>query len=221
MITYTYKAGKNYSPIETIISRGGLDEISDHLATIMLNCFDLTPTDTKDLRDYLQYLFIELMNNIADHSHSRVGGYVMTQYYEHNRKVQFVAADRGVGFLENIKLNYSGIETEEQAIMKALEKGVTSTRARMYGQPKNAGFGLFAMFEILKMTGGRFVIISNDTLVRYENGDFETKILSNTWKGVAVAFEFFEVNIDHDMDFFKRNYLWSEIINDKDEDYFV
>jgi len=35
-----------------------------------------------------------------------------------------------------------------------------------------------------------------------------------------VAFEFDEANIDYDMDYFKRNYLWSEIIDDEDEDYF-
>ena len=70
------------------------------------------------------------------------------------------------------------------------------------------------------MTEGSFVIISNDTLVRYEDGHFETKILDNPWKGVVVSFEFFEANINYDMDHFKRNYLWSEIIDDEDEDYF-
>lgn len=221
MIEYQFKEGKTYSPIESVLSRNGLEKISSHLSSIVIKNFhELETNDLKDLNEYLQYLFIELMNNIADHAHSPVGGYVMTQYYPKNKKVQYVATDRGVGFLENIKLNFSNINTEEEAIMKALEKGATSTVQKMYGQEKNAGYGLYAMFEILKMTGGKFVIISNNTLVRYEDGKFNTKILLNPWKGSVVAFEFFEANIDYDMDYFKRNYLWNEILNSNDEDFF-
>lgn len=221
MIEYKFKEGKTYSPVERILSRNGLDKISSHLASIMIKNFtELNEKDIKDLSEYLQYLFIELMNNIADHAHSKVGGYVMTQYYPTNKKVQYVAADRGIGFLKNMQLNFSDIHTEEEAIMKALEKGATSTVQKMYGQEKNAGYGLYAMFEILKMTGGKFVIISNDTLVRYEDGIFKTKILTKSWKGVVVAFEFFEANIDYDMDYFKRNFLWNEILDDEDEDFF-
>lgn len=220
MIEYKFKEGKTYSPVERIHDRNGLEKISSHLTSIMIKKFSLSPQDTKDLRDYLQYLFLELMNNVADHSHSKVGGYVMTQYYPENKKVQFVVVDRGVAFLENMKLNFSDVCNEEEAIFKALKKGVTSTVQKMYGQEKNAGYGLYAMFEILKMTGGKFVIISNDTLLRYENNDFQTKKLNSPWKGVVVTFEFDEAKIDYDMDYFKRNYLWSEIIDDADEDYF-
>jgi hypothetical protein len=88
----------------------------------------------------------------------------------------------------------------------------------MYNQPKNAGFGLYAMFEILKMTGGKFVIISNDTLIRYEDGKYTTKQLTTPWKGVVVSFEFFEANINHNMDYFKKNYLWK--IDEDDDDFF-
>lgn len=221
MIENHYQKNKTYTPIEKISTRMGLEEISTHLTSIMLQNFQaLEKVDQRDLKHYLQYLFLELMNNVADHSHSKVGGYVMAQYYPSNRKVQFVVADRGVAFLENMKLNFKDIQNEEEAIFKALKKGITSTKQKMYGQEKNAGYGLYAMFEILKMTEGNFVIISNDTLVRYQNGKLKTKRLSSPWKGVVVAFEFFEANIDYDMDYFKKNYLWSEIIDDKDEDYF-
>ena len=220
MIIQEYKQNKTYSPIEKVQGRNGLDKISTHLTEIMLKNFtELSPADTKDLKNYLQYLFIELMNNVADHAHSHVGGYAMAQYYPKNKKIQFAITDRGIGFLTNLKLKFN-IDTEEEAIIKALEKGVTATIQKMYGHEKNAGFGLFAMFEILKMTGGKFVIISNDTLLRYESGNFTIKILSHPWKGVVVAFEFDEANINYDMDYFKKNYLWSEIINDEDEDYF-
>jgi hypothetical protein len=220
MILQEYTPNSTFSPIENIEnSRMGLEKISTHLTNIMLKNFTaLDEKDKTDLNHYLQYLFLELMNNVTDHAHSPVGGYTMAQYYPTEKKIQFVVADRGVAFLKNIELNFSNIENEEEAIYKALEKGVTSTQQKMYSQPKNAGFGLYAMFEILKMTGGSFVIISNDILVRYENGKYETKKLLTPWTGVVVAFEFFEANINYDMDYFKRNFLWK--LDEEDDDFF-
>ena len=219
MILQNYILQNTYSPIENISSRNGLEKISTHLGSIMLKNFtNLSQQDKTDLEHYIQYLFLELMNNVADHAHSPIGGYTMSQYYPIQKKIQFTIADRGVAFLENLNLNFSNIHSEEEAILKALEKGITSTRQLIYGQPKNAGYGLYAMFEILKMTGGRFVIISNDTLVRYENNRYTTEILTIPWKGVVVTFEFFEANINYDMDHFKRNYLWK--IEEDDEDFF-
>lgn len=219
MLNLEYKDNKTYSPIEIIKTRKGLEKISNHLTSIMLQNFTYLKTqDIKDLRDYLQYLFLELMNNVADHA--QADGYVMTQYYSTNKKVQFAIADRGVGFLSNLKLKYNDIYAEEEAILKALEKGVTATVQKMYGHEKNAGYGLYAMFEILKQTEGKFVIISNDTLIRYKNGKYTTKHLDKSWEGAVVAFEFDEKEINFSMDEFNRNYLWSDIVDDEDEDYF-
>jgi anti-sigma regulatory factor (Ser/Thr protein kinase) len=219
MILNKYTPHNTFSPIENISSRMGLEKISTHLTSVMLQNFSkLEESDIRDLKHYLQYLFLELMNNVADHAHSIVGGYTMAQYYATEKKIQFTVVDRGVAFLENIRLNFSDINNEKEAIFKALEKGITSTKQLMYNQPKNAGYGLYAMFEILKMTGGRFVIISNDTLVRYENEKFTVKELSSPWKGVVVAFEFFEANINYDMDYFKRTYLWK--LDEEDDDFF-
>ncbi len=117
-----------------------------------------------------------------------------------------------------MKLNFNDIASEEDAVCKALKQGVTSTRQQIYSQPKNAGYGLYAMLQILKMTDGRFVIISNDTLLRYENKRFNIRQLETPWKGVVVAFEFYEANINCNMDYFKKNYLWN--IEEEDDDFF-
>lgn len=220
MIINDYKPNKTYSPIENVFSRNGLENISKHLADIMLQNFNtLSLSDQKELGNYLQYLFLELMNNVSDHSESPVGGYVMAQYFPNKRKIQFAVADRGIGFLENIQLKFPNIADEHKAILKALEKGVTSTKPKMYGHERNAGFGLYAMFEILQMTGGKFVIISNDTLIRYHDEHYTTKKLSTPWKGVVVAFEFDQSFIAHDIDDFKRMFLWGEVL-EADEDFF-
>jgi len=219
MLTAEYKFCKTFSPISVVSTRNGLEAISTQLTGVMLKNFaDLPKADNTDLKHYLHYLFLELMNNVADHA--QADGHVMAQYYPTNKKIQFAISDRGVGFLSNLKLKFDDITTEEEAIYKALKKGITATPQKMYGHEKNAGFGLYAMVEILKQTNGRFVIISNDTLIRYKNGIYTTKKLSSPWKGVVVAFEFDEAKIQFDMDYFKRNYLWKEIADDDDEDFF-
>jgi len=221
VILEEYVKNRTYSPIERVSSRMGLEAISTHITGIMMQNFSsLSEVDRKDLKDYLQYLFLELMNNVADHAYSPVGGYTMAQYFRKKHKIQFVAADRGVGILENMLLKFADVKNEADAIYMALEKGVTSTRQKMYQHEKNAGFGLYAMFEILKMTGGKFVIISNDMLVRYTGGQYEEIKLENPWKGVVVAFDFFEAEINYDMDHFRRNYLWGGLTKEDDEDFF-
>ena len=180
----------------------------------MQNFLELSESDAKDLKQYLQYLFLELMNNVADHAQST--GHVMTQYYPTNKKVQFAIADRGVGFLSNLKLKFPDLQTEEEAIFKALEKGVTATPQKMYGQEKNAGYGLYAMLEILKQTNGEFLIISNDTMIRYKNGVYTKLKLKDKWLGVVVAFTFDEAEINFTMDDFKKNYLWNDLEDEED-----
>jgi len=51
----------------------GLEKISTHITDIMLkNFMHLNKADKRDLNHYLQYLFLEIMNNVADHADSPV-----------------------------------------------------------------------------------------------------------------------------------------------------
>lgn len=154
------------------------------------------------------------MNNVIDHSQSQIGGYVMAQYYPNKKSVQFVVADRGIGFLKNVILK-EDVKNESQAIKIALQKGFTATQARMYGSQRNAGYGLYAMKEILDSTNGSFVIISNDMLIRYKNGKFTENKLEDPYKGVIVAFNFIEEEIKLPMIEFCQNVLWKNSEEDE------
>ena len=57
------------------------------------------------------------------------------------------------------------------------------------------------MSEIIKQVGGKFVIISNNGLYRYNalSNNTEKKILDYSFNGVLVAFEFKEEGINHSM----------------------
>ena len=216
MIKGKFSPYNNYSPVEIIKSRLDVEKISNHITSVMLQNFKyLSDKDRKDLKGYLQYLFSELMNNVADHSGSY--GYAMAQYFPTNKKIQFAIVDNGVGFFENMRLNYN-IKDENEAILKALEEGITSTKQTMYNQNRNAGYGLYAMKKILEETGGKFVIISNSAIVKMINGHITSSKLSDKWSGVIVAFEFDENEINLDISKFLRAYVTYP--KDDDEEFF-
>ena len=80
---------------------------------------------------------------------------------------------------------------------KALEEGITSAKQTIYNQNKNAGYGLYAMKKILKKTGGQFVIISNNTIVKMINGHIIILLkLSSKWNDIIVAFKLL-LNLGH------------------------
>ena len=59
MILQQYTPHRTFSPIENISSRMGLEKISTHLTSIMLQNFKkLKEEDRRDLKHYLQYLFL-------------------------------------------------------------------------------------------------------------------------------------------------------------------
>ncbi|WP_456470579.1 ATP-binding protein [Caminibacter sp.] len=198
MLLNSYNQSKTYSPIEHIHSRGeNIETTAKHIAEVMLkNYIHLPDIDKKDLKDYMIYLFTEMMNNVIDHSQSSIGGYTMAQYYPTHKSIQFSIADKGIGFLENVK-------DEVEAIEKALEKGFTANKTnQLYGSAyRNAGYGLYIMSEIIKQVGGKFIIISNNGLYRYNalNDKYEKKILDYSFNGVLVAFEFKEEKINFSM----------------------
>lgn len=218
MLQNKFSKIKTYSPIENIHTRGNnIDTTAKHIANVMLKNYNyLSTKDKKDLENYMFYLFSEMMNNVADHSNSPIGGYTMAQYYSTNKKIQFSIADKGIGFLENIRFR-DNVSNEIEAIEKALEKGFTANKNnQLYGSAyKNAGFGLYVMSEIIKQVGGKFIIISNNGLYRYNKNKVEKKFLDYSFNGVLIAFEFQENNINLSM-----QQMINLLIQDDEEDFY-
>lgn len=210
-----------YTPIALIQGRFHTEKIRDSLtATIMKNFAGLSPINQDDLKKYLNHMFSELMNNVSDHSHSDIGGYAMAQYYPQHKKVQFAIADKGCGFLENIQAKYPNITTEEDAILKAMERAVTASKNIVYGQTRNMGYGLYTLETILNATHGKMIIISNDKMMKLENGKKSVLDLSTNWEGVVVAFEFLEEHTEYEFETIQRRWL-EEGSEEEEEDFFL
>ena len=209
-----YDESKTYIPLE-IVKIGNVDISRDRLVNRIMNNFDnLNYEDKKDLKSYLDYMVGEILNNAIQHSLSPIGAIITGQYFPAQRRLQIVVVDRGVGFLHNIQKRYQ-VNTEQDAILKALEKGVSSPPAKIntyYSQNSNAGYGLYALKTIIEKTNGKLMIISNNGMVRLDrNNDLPVKEFQNTnWKGSIVAFEFFEDEIEFSKDEFFKIYIWDQ-----------
>jgi len=217
-----YNKTRTYIPIE-IVNMHNINENKEKVVNKIMDNFDnLNYEDKKDLNSYLDYMVGEILNNAIQHSLSPIGAIITGQYFPKKRKLQIVVVDRGVGFLHNIQKRYQ-VNTEQDAILKALEKGVSSPPAKIntyYSQNNNVGYGLYALKTIIEKTNGKLMIISNNGIVRLDRHNHLTvQELQNTdWKGSIVAFEFFEDEIEKinfTMEDFFRIYIW-----DQDEELF-
>jgi hypothetical protein len=206
----SYDESRTYIPLE-VVKSGNIDISRDRLVKKIMRDFkDLESDDKEDLKRYLDYMVGEILNNAIQHSLSPIGAIITAQHFPTQRKLQIVVVDRGVGFLHNIQKRYQ-VNTEQDAILKALEKGVSSSPTKMYSNAiDNAGYGLYALKTIIEKTNGKLMIISNNGIVKLGRHYLTAQELQNTnWKGSIVAFEFFENEIEFSKDDFFRIYMGS------------
>lgn len=114
-----------------------------------------------DLQPFSSSL-VEIFNNVFNHSHSIVDGYVLTQYFPNMHRMSFSVCDFGEGIPTSIN-NYQISKKKEQyfpdsyAIQKSLEAGVSSKSI-----PQNAGLGLRNVLDFSENTNGVICIYSNN-----------------------------------------------------------
>lgn len=188
----------DYTPLVQFDNKTTILEeiVSDVTAKIISYTSNLTIDERRDLSRYLEYLISEMMDNVTSHSRSVHGGFISARYYPKSNKVQVVIIDSGVGLKESLS-TYFTLENEAEAIAKAREKEVTGSNAfaPYTNVPKHAGLGLFFLSRILDYTGGRFLILSNNTIYRSEEDTYQE--LDTDFKGTMIVFELYEGNLDY------------------------
>ncbi|WP_277640967.1 hypothetical protein [Wolinella succinogenes] len=203
-----HSQGGTYTAIHNIQTRADVEIVRNRLVTTLMEGFEIdSPQENNDCKQYLNHMFSELLNNVADHAQSPVGGYTMAQYYRQHGKVQFAIADCGCGFLKNIEIKYPQVKNEQEAIAKAIEKSVTASCNQMYNQSRNAGYGLYTLDFILRDTEGVLLIISNGSYMMMCKGRKEYGEMSVPWSGTVVAFEFFHKNTNYNFEHMRNRWL--------------
>lgn len=175
---HTYQ-GNTYVPLINL-NRGRSDRIAKSITEKIIN-YPVFLNDAelkKDLSEYLQYMILELLNNIIDHSTSRITPVANAQVYPSFNKCQIAIVDTGVGFFETLKNNYPSLKNDTEALSVAIKKEITGARQTVYGSTtRNVGYGLFFISEIIKFTNGYLKIISNDGMLIIKNGEIKTALL--------------------------------------------
>ena len=113
----------------------------------------------------LNFCLWEVIDNTLNHSGAgfvfgRGTGYGCIQYFPTHKEIRIIIADCGVGIhhalTQHPNSNYKSL-TEREAVLAAVQKGVTNGEGR--------GFGLWATAELIKHNQGKLKIHSGNSLL--------------------------------------------------------
>ena len=119
--------------------------------------------------DPIRYVFSEMVRNTLEHSESPVGAFVCAQYYPESNKVSIGIADAGRGVLNSMRTHHK-VQNSRDAIMLALQPGISGATSRIGGNETNAGAGLFFTKSIAALSHNFFMVYSGDAAFRLMRG---------------------------------------------------
>lgn len=144
----------------------------------------------------LEYVMIELLRNVLQHSGDELGGVVGAQLndrglHEHRPVFQVAVADTGKGIPATLRRQYPEIEDDWVALERAMWPFVSGAFAPgRTGGLENAGLGLFYIAEMAKGVGGRLLIASQRAAVVVDPQlPQRQEFLRVGYPGTLVAFE--------------------------------
>lgn len=175
--------GKSFSsttvPMRYVSNRGETDKFTKELVEILVA--NSTDYDRDDL-NFFKYIITELLNNSIDHGESPA--VVCAQRFPKINEFEIAVVDSGLGFYHTLRRRYN-VKSEEEAIKKALEKGVTGSITYLYGgSTRNAGNGLYVISNIVKDSLGDLFIVSGNTFYDYKNN--YVQVMCKNWQGSIV-----------------------------------
>lgn len=111
----------------------------------------------------VQYCVSELLRNVLEHSNSPDGAFVAAHRFTNKEphRVTIAVADCGQGIRQHLgAVHAAARRSDHDALVLAMQPGITGARPGPYGTADNAGAGLFITRCIAKGTGGYFLLLS-------------------------------------------------------------
>lgn len=126
--------------------------------------------------------FLEIFNNVIDHSQATTA-HVCGQFFYESKMLVFSIADIGLTFQEKIEdyFKHIGKEAPAKKIEWALEMG-NSTKI---GEP--GGIGLNLLLRFLKDNKGFFCVVSGNEYYEYGHNGEKTNYLTSGYPGTVVT----------------------------------
>jgi anti-sigma regulatory factor (Ser/Thr protein kinase) len=161
--------------------------------------------------DPIRYVFSEMARNVLEHAMSPVGAFVCAQYYRRSKRIAIGIADVGRGIRKSMAESHN-VPTDQDAIRKALQPGMTGTTPRIGGNQTNAGAGLFFTKSIAALSRNMFVLYSGESAFKLlparpnellylhadPQNDRHTWLTAPAWSGTAVGID---VSVRDDIEF--------------------
>jgi anti-sigma regulatory factor (Ser/Thr protein kinase) len=161
----------------------------------------------------LEYVFVELLRNVVQHSRDPLGGVVGAQLNDQGphatRPVfQVAVADSGIGIPESLRRMHR-VDDPREALERSLWPHISGTfPAGLTGSGENAGLGLFFIAEMAKLAAGRMLIATRDAalmLTEHAAGVLSERVGPRFLKPDGVGFPGtlvgFEIPVDSIPDF--------------------
>jgi anti-sigma regulatory factor (Ser/Thr protein kinase) len=122
----------------------------------------------------LDYCFNEILDNVLNHTDEKVG-WVVAQYFENINSIRLIVCDFGMGIQQS--LNQKHNFTEDEAIAKCIESGVTNG--------KGQGHGLYATASFVKLNKGWLSLFSGKRKLNVSEKGTIVKNIEG-WQGTCV-----------------------------------
>ena len=125
-----------------------IQDISDRMSRMIL------PESSSDSVLTVSYCFREIIRNVFEHANVNKCT-LFAQAYDFSdkpREVRIVIADKGCGLLESLNRKYS-YKTDEEAIIAAIQPGISGADTSGIEEWSNSGFGLYVLSELGKRYG--------------------------------------------------------------------
>jgi len=163
VVTQQHEESGRFVALRTIKTSADLADLLASIVTL-LHLAD----EPQDARAVL-YIMSEMVRNVLEHSESPHGAVVAAQYYPPRRTgrryVSIGVADAGVGVRKTLSRNYS-VASHGDALLKAIQPGVTGAVPGQYGSADNAGAGLAMTRSMAGATQGYFALASGSAMFR-------------------------------------------------------
>lgn len=145
-----------FTEIRKFISEKQSSENIDLLHTEIIRILNNSSEISKEMMQVLEFCLYEVLDNTLLHSKSG-NGWACCQYFSNRKEIRLIVLDTGIG-IHKALTEYPGSKfqdlTENEAVARCIEKGVTSGNGM--------GFGLWSTSQFIRENGGEMLIYSGN-----------------------------------------------------------
>lgn len=118
---------------------------------------------TKELT-MLHQCFAELVNNVYDHSQSKIDSYVFCQYYPQKNIIRIGVSDLGIGIFESVNRYHLNNMLETMGEIDSVNWAIKE-KSTTKSIPRNKGLGLSNIFTFIKTNSSEITLYTGNVAV--------------------------------------------------------